>query len=92
MSVSATRVTVGTTATPLFEDTEGGGEDRMSFAVTVPTGGATLVLGGDDVTTANGFEVAPGATFSADVAAREVVYGIVASGTQEVQVIRIGIG
>jgi len=92
MSVQSAVVSVGTSATALSA-AEGSGSDAASVAVKVPTGGATVYVGGSDVTTANGWPVAAGESVTLNLlAAGERVYGIVAASTQNVNVLRQGVG
>jgi hypothetical protein len=60
--------------------------NSKSVAVQVPVTGVVVYVGGADVTTANGFEVALGATISVDLTGDEL-WAVVASGTQTVRVL-----
>lgn len=89
MSVSSAAVSVATTATALHV------ADADALGIEVQNVGAsTVYVGGSDVTTSNGFPVAAGAAWypPQPLAAGERVYGIVASGTVEVRVLRLGVG
>ena len=89
MAVSAAAVSVGTTAT-LLSVTETDYVGGASFAVKVPSGGATVYVGASGVTTATGFPLAAGDTLQVDVDKGESLYGVVAAGTQSVSVLRQG--
>jgi hypothetical protein len=102
MTVQATSVTVATTATALnvaepsvVLNGLGVVMQRNDAMVTVllrvPAGGVTVYVGGADVTTATGYPVAAGDALALDLAENEVVYGVVASSTQAVNVIRTGV-
>ncbi len=88
MAVQAAQVTVGTTAT-LLSGTDTDAVPGLSVAVQGPSG-ATVYLGGADVTTATGWPVAAGATFAVDLRAGDALYAVVASGTVAVPVLRTG--
>jgi hypothetical protein len=99
MSVSASRVTVTDAATILAS---GDSADGLSVAVHNP-GATTVFIGGADVTASNGFELGAEQTIAIDLApprgpvsgewgAGESLYGVVASGTQEVQVLKTKVG
>lgn len=89
MAVSHQRVTVGTTATQLTSDADG--RDGQTISIQVPSGGATVFLGGAGVTTASyGFELLAGVSFAVELQQGEKVFGVVASSTQTVNVFRQG--
>lgn len=89
--IEASAVTVATTATAL-NSAESTGSDSVSLLV-ANVGAATVYLGGVDVTTSSGVPLAAGASVSInDLAAGERIYGIVASSTNEVRVLRHGVG
>lgn len=90
MAVGHERVSVGTTATKLG-DAE---RDRDGFTIMVqnPSGGASLYIGGTGVTTTSyGYEVVAGAEVGVELQRDEELYGVVASGSQTVNVLRIGV-
>lgn len=101
MALLASVVTVAATPTQLNTsrtDAIGG----SSLAVKVPTGGATVFVGGAAVTAASGWPIAAGESLFLDIDERaggasqgpspdEAVYAIVASGTQSVNVLARGI-
>ena len=73
MAVASAAVTVAASATLLAEPTvpsvsRGGPRDRIGVSVQVPSGGATVYVGGADVSTANGFPEVAGASVSMDLA------------------------
>lgn len=88
MAVLSRAVTVGTTATRL--DSDEGGQASQAFSMK-NIGSATVYLGGPDVTTANGAPLAAGEWFAADLAKYDVMYGIVATGTQACRVIEVSV-
>lgn len=80
--------TVATTATALHASDA----DGQSLLVS-NVGAATVYLGPAGVTTSSGVPLAAGASVSInDLAAGERIYGIVASSTNEVRVLRQGVG
>jgi Ca2+-binding RTX toxin-like protein len=90
VAIASTAVTVTTSATALYAlDMK-----RRSSIVSVASGGATVYVGGADVTTANGFPIVAGSTFpvsqgyNADSTPIYALYGIVAAATQEVRVLQ----
>ena len=89
MAVSHARVSVGTTATKLTSDADG--RDGQTISIQVPTAGATVYLGGVGVTTTSyGFELLGGTNFSVELQQGEQVFGVVASSTQNVNILRQG--
>ena len=83
-------VSVGTTAT-LLSAAESG-RDGQTVLVQNPTGGANVFLGGTGVTTASyGYLIVAGSAFAIDLQAGESLFGVVASSTQSVSVIRQGV-
>lgn len=59
--------------------------DFRTVGFSVPSGGATVFIGGTDVTTANGFPWTPtDGKFFMDLAAGDILYGIVAAGSQNI--------
>lgn len=61
--------------------------DPRSVLMKVPAGGATVYLGGANVTTVNGYPLVPGEVFSGDLVAPDDLY-VIASGSQAVNVLR----
>ena len=84
-----TAVTVTTSATALVAR----GENRRSIIFTVPSGGATVYIGGSDVTASTGTPVEGGSSFEVnqshqgDASPILAWYGIVAASTQDVRVL-----
>ena len=83
-------VAVGTAATLLSAATAG--RDGQTVLVQNPSGGANVFLGGTGVTTASyGYLITAGSAFAIDLQAGESLFGVVASSTQNVSVIRQGV-
>lgn len=90
MALSHGVVSVGTTATLL--SAASGGRDGQTVLVQNPAGGVDVKLGGTGVTTASyGYLLVGGSAFAIDLQAGEALYGVVASSTQSVSVIRQGV-
>jgi len=90
MAISHGIVSVTTAATLL--STANAGRDGQTVLVQNPAGGADVKLGGEGVTTNSyGYIVVGGSAFAIDLQAGEALYGIVASSTQSVSVIRQGV-
>ncbi|CAB4156669.1 hypothetical protein UFOVP655_96 [uncultured Caudovirales phage] len=88
MGISHERVSIGTTATLISAMSVG--RDGQTVAIQNPTG-STVYLGGAGVTTSSyGYELGAGITFSIEMSHNEQLYGVVATGTQTVNVIRQG--
>lgn len=87
MSASSAAVSVGTTATAL----NAADADAQTVEV-YNNGSASVFWGGSNVTTTIGVPIAAGTSKSFDLAAGEILYGIVATGTADVRVGRIGVG
>lgn len=91
MAVASVSVTVATTATLLSGTDPGdsqGAANGQSVTVRVPSGGATVYLGGSNVSTSNGFPLAATESFSMDCLPGDALYGVVAASTQAVNVLR----
>ena len=89
MAVSHAIISVGTTATKLTSDFDG--QDGQTINVQNPAGGATVYLGGEGVTTSSyGFLLGAGISFSIELQDDEKLYGVVATSTQNVNIIRQG--
>ena len=83
-------VAVGTTAT-LLSALEAG-RDGQTVLVQNPSGGANVFLGGAGVTTTSyGYLITAGSAFAIDLQNGESLFGVVASSTQNVSVIRQGV-
>lgn len=88
MGIFHERVSVGTTATLISALPVG--RDGQTVSIQNPSG-ATVYIGGEGVTTTSyGFELGAGITFSIEMKHSEKLYGVVATGTQTVNVIRQG--
>ena len=84
------RVTVGITAT-LLAGFPGGHEappERMRVVVRNPTLGVDVDLGGPSVASGAGLLLTAGNETAIEISPGQELYGIVASGTQEVSVLR----
>lgn len=86
MAVVAAQVAVSTTAAKLSADAGG---DGTSVLVQAPAA-AILYVGGADVTSAAGFPIPAGQSLSVDLPSFDHLYGILASGTGNAAVLRIG--
>lgn len=90
MAITTGQVSVGTTATAL-STAESDDRSGSSICVSNPSGGSTVYLGPAGVTTGNGFALDAGASMAFDLQPGELIYGIVASGTVTVSVLRTGV-
>jgi hypothetical protein len=89
MAITHERISVGTTATQISSNYAG--KDGQTVSVQVPAGGASVYLGGEGVTTTSyGFLLAAGISFSVEMQVDEKLYGVVATSTQTVNVLRQG--
>ncbi len=89
MAVTHAIVSVGTTATVISTAVN----DRDGHAVCIqnPSASTTVYVGGAGVTTSSyGVALAGGSDISIDLLQGEIVYGVVASSTQDVNVLRAG--
>jgi hypothetical protein len=75
MSVKSSVANVGVNATLIASGSGTGGSSILLKAV------GAMFVGGNDVTAANGFPVAAGATFSLDLGQNESLYGVAAAAT-----------
>lgn len=92
MAINHALVSVGTTATLLTVAASGGGRSGSSILVQNPAGGQVVFLGGAGVTSASyGFKLAVDSNISIDLDQDEALYGVVASSTQSVAVLRQGV-
>ena len=92
MAINHAIVSVGATATLLTVAASGGGKDGSTILVQNPTGGQAVYLGGTGVTTSSyGFILAVGSNISIELNQDESLYGVVASSTQSVAVLRQGV-
>ena len=89
MAVTHQRISVGTTATKLTLDNDG--KDGQTINVQNPSGGVDVFIGGDGVTTTSyGYLLGAGLSLSIELDDDEKLYGVVASGTQTVNILRQG--
>lgn len=89
MPIIGERVEVGTSATAIVTPTHGAAVDRKSAIIKLPsTAGASVFLGGADVTTATGYELGVGEIIDVSLIDGDTVYGIVAAATEDVHVLR----
>lgn len=90
MALSHGIVSVGTTATLLSASTSG--RDGQTVLIQNPSAGATVYLGGSGVTTSSyGYSLTGGTAFTIELQDGEALYGVVASSTQNVSVLRQGV-
>ena len=89
MAVSHARISVGTTATKLTSDYDG--KDGQTINVQNPSASTTVYIGGEGVTTTDyGYALAGGTSMSVELQDDEKLYGVVASSTLTVNVLRQG--
>ena len=89
MAVTHNIVSVGATATIISNAAND--RDGHSVLVQNPSASVTVYIGGAGVTTTSyGVALAGGADISIDLLQGEVLYGVVASSTQNVNVLRAG--
>jgi hypothetical protein len=81
-AITATRVTVATTATLVYTSATGG-----STVLVRNPGTVSVYLGAADVTTATGFELGAGDNIALPLGGTDPVYGIVAAATNVVHVL-----
>ena len=86
MSLNGSVVTVASTATVIATGKVGASWVYLH----APTGGNTVYVGPSTVTTANGLELSKGAPIAFWLAETDVLYGIVATGTQPLMVMQSG--
>jgi hypothetical protein len=92
MAINHAIVSVGATATLLTVAASGGGKDGSTILIQNPTGGQAVFLGGAGVTSSSyGYRLASGSDMSMELNQDEEVYGVVASSTQSVAVLRQGV-
>jgi hypothetical protein len=89
MAVTHNIVSIGTTATVI--STAANDRDGHSVLVQNPSASTTVYIGGAGVTTTSyGVALAGGADMSIDLLQGEILYGVVTSSTQNVNVLRAG--
>lgn len=92
MAIKFATVSVGTTATSLVGGVaDESGSTRVRSVLLANQGASSVFVGGSDVTTAAGYELAAGAEVALDLDAGDVPYGVVASGTVDVGVLHTGV-
>ena len=92
MGLSYTRVSVTTSPTILTIAALDGGRSGKSVCIQNPSGGVTVYLGDGSVTTSvYGYALAGGSDFVIELDQQENIYGVVASSTQTVNVMRQGV-
>jgi len=90
MALAHERVSVGTTATRL--SSQYAGKDGQTVFVQNPSGSVVVYLGGAGVTTTSyGFALAINSDVSINLQTGEELYGVVASSTLTVNVLRQGV-
>ena len=91
MAINHAIVSVGSTATLLTVAASGGGKDGSTILIQNPSGGQAVYIGGAGVTTSSyGFILAVNSDMSIELNQDEAVYGVVASSTPSVAVLRQG--
>jgi len=92
MAIKHSVVSVGTTATALHAGNGRLTGHKFTIMVQVPTGGATIYLGGSGVTTTNyGYALVAGGDYALDMNPSETLYAVVATGTQSAYIIKQGV-
>jgi len=86
VSLTATNITIGTTATLIATGKVGASWVYLH----APTGGNTIFVGPSTVTVANGLELPKGDLQNFWLAETDVLYGIVATSTQPLMVMQSG--
>lgn len=87
MAARAERITVGTAPSLL---TTAEGDHSSGSAALIKAIGTGVVIGGPNVTATTGYPLDQGETVGADLKS-DAIYGIVASGTAVVAVLRVGV-
>jgi len=95
MAITGLRITVGTSATLLtpsaFTNSISSNQQGISLLVQNPSS-VTVFLGGADVTTTTyGFALSANQSIAIDLNSDELLYAVVASSTQTVNVLRQGV-
>lgn len=89
MALKAAKVTITTTPTRINAP-ETDSVSGQSVTLTNPPGGATVYIGGQDVTTTDGFPLPSGGSIALELDAAEVAYAVTA-GTQTVNCLWRGV-
>lgn len=87
--IIGSQVVVGATPTLIASSLHGDAATPASTTV-LNSGTVTVYLGGPGVATATGFPLAVGNTLNVDLRATNDLYGIVATGTNDVSVLQVG--
>lgn len=90
MPIVSTAPSVGTTASKVAGVSTTAGAIRAGACLLVNIGGATVYLGGSNVTTANGYPIDPGGNFNGEIRDGDDLYAVTASGTVACRVLQIG--
>lgn len=88
MTIATAQVTVAATATAIVAAVD----TPTLVSVHVPSGGATVFIGGAAVSTTTGLHVAAATTRDIELWPGDALYGIVASSTQVVSTLRSSAG
>lgn len=88
MPIIAARVTIGVTPTLVINPLNGSVTGPITALVKNP-GPTSVYLGGFDVTSTTGFELATGGTVDVELIAGDLLYAVTASSTQELQTIKL---
>lgn len=92
MSVYTSRPSVGITATLIAPAHSASGDNQAGCSVMLYNPGpADVLVGNASVTTSIGLTLPSGASMQADLEDGEVLYGIVATGSQTVHVLETGV-
>lgn len=90
MAVTASQAVAVSTSAVLLSSVDGDGVTGQSLLLT-NKGSVELVLGPSSVTAGAGYRVAAGASVSVDLGVGEALYGVVASGSTTIDVLRMGV-
>lgn len=88
MPIISSRVTVGVTPTLILNPVNGSVTGPITGIVKNP-GPTSVYIGGEFVTAATGFELATGGTVDVELISGDVLYGVTAASTQELQTIKL---
>lgn len=88
MPIIAQRVTVTTSPTLILNPLNGSVTGPITAIIKNP-GPTSVFLGGASVTATEGFELATGGVVDAELISGDLLYGVTASATQELQTIRL---
>lgn len=88
MPIIGSRVTVGTTPVVLLSPTYGSVGDPVTGSL-LNLGAQDVDLGGATVTTGAGYLLRVGGTFDVDLISGDVLYGVTASGTSSICILKL---